>query len=192
MPHYLKLARAKLFSLAGRMWPAGRLLRNPGVKHIEQLPIQWDICHHSEACNLLHWKGKLCNHGYGSTHILLPWLQLFSNCIAIVTSVLSPTGITQSMATAADMVRTTAVIPVVFSIMLYSNCLHSSTVSKYEHLFLCVLSPLPWEITCCLHLWKLGIPRLCEAWWSNSFWLRITVRGKRWNNLPAKLDPAHN
>lgn len=71
---------------------------------------------HSEACNPLDWKGKLRNHGYRSTHILLPWLQLFSNCIAIVTSVLSPTGITQSMATAADMVRTTAVISIGFQL----------------------------------------------------------------------------
>jgi len=79
---------------------------------------------HSEACNLLRWKGKLCNHGYRSTHIQLPWLQLFSNCIAIVTSVLSPTGITQSMATAADMVRTTAVISVACCTVIVFNSHH--------------------------------------------------------------------
>lgn len=89
---------------------------------------------HSEACNLLHWKGKLCNHGYRSTHIQLPWLQLFSNCIAIVTSVLSPTGITQSMATAADMVRTTAVISVA--------CCRAIVFNSQLYVFFCVFCNL--------------------------------------------------
>lgn len=91
-------------------------------------PLRHMLYCHSEACNPLDWKGKLRIHGYRSTHILLPWLQLFSNCIAIVTNVLSPTGITQSKATAADMVRTTAVILTAFQLCCCTVCLHSSSL----------------------------------------------------------------